>query len=329
MAVAQTENVPPSPTTAPEASGPTTVEAPVASAECIPNCRSGFLCHQGQCVSRCNPACAAGERCLANGECEAPAPPAAQPTFVPMPNPPPSGAAGTELDIASATTSNPALRAPGSFVFAARGGLQVLGGGHIEGECSAEGAFSCFESSGRTDTDENTPFMLGLDALVHATPQLRLGAGYQWLPYSEVTARDSSEDVHLGHEHALHALFEGVVPLSRNIALALRARGGLHLLMVGGDLADRNDDFLRVCSDTPAAHCEVDRGPLLGMGYGAMVGIVGGANVRWRIDLAIERFTLSLPDSKLELQQANGASSVTQSATLHGTRSWILGGIEL
>lgn len=245
---------------------------------------------------------------------------------------PPSQVAATDLHAPSPAALNPILRAPGSFVFAARAGLQVVGGGHVEGECSAEGSFSCPDSSFRNDTDESSPLMIGLDALIHAAPGLRLGAGYQWLPYAAVTPDDENEDVHLGHEHALHAVIEGIVPVSRNIALALRARGGLHILAVGGDLADRSESFLSDCRDSILARCKIDRGPLLGKGYGAMVGVVGGAGVRWRVDLAIERFSLSLPETKFELtdpELGGNVGSRTVSTTLYGTRSWILGGVEL
>jgi len=44
---------------------------PERPAECVPACRSGFMCSGGQCVSRCNPPCEAGARCLENGECSA------------------------------------------------------------------------------------------------------------------------------------------------------------------------------------------------------------------------------------------------------------------
>lgn len=37
--------------------------------DCYPPCRAGFLCHQGQCVSACNPPCAASELCAPTGEC--------------------------------------------------------------------------------------------------------------------------------------------------------------------------------------------------------------------------------------------------------------------
>lgn len=44
---------------------------PLRPAECVPTCRSGYFCHDGQCVSRCNPPCASGTTCLENGECAA------------------------------------------------------------------------------------------------------------------------------------------------------------------------------------------------------------------------------------------------------------------
>jgi hypothetical protein len=42
-----------------------------AAAQCVPECRSGYVCVEGQCVSACNPPCAAGERCTAEAECVA------------------------------------------------------------------------------------------------------------------------------------------------------------------------------------------------------------------------------------------------------------------
>lgn len=69
--------VPPPPPSYPEpsVSGPVTEPAPAPdpSTACVPACRSGFTCVEGQCVSACNPPCAAGERCTASGECSVPA----------------------------------------------------------------------------------------------------------------------------------------------------------------------------------------------------------------------------------------------------------------
>lgn len=44
---------------------PPTTEA----ASCFPSCRSGHVCHRGQCVSACNPACGADEVCTGSGQC--------------------------------------------------------------------------------------------------------------------------------------------------------------------------------------------------------------------------------------------------------------------
>lgn len=54
-----------------------------AVASCVPDCRSGFICLQGTCVSACNPPCSAHEQCTGAGQCVAStAPPAwpAEPT---------------------------------------------------------------------------------------------------------------------------------------------------------------------------------------------------------------------------------------------------------
>ncbi len=44
-------------------------EAAAQTPECVPQCRSGFTCVTGACVSACNPACGAGETCSGAGEC--------------------------------------------------------------------------------------------------------------------------------------------------------------------------------------------------------------------------------------------------------------------
>ena len=178
----------------------------------------------------------------------------------------------------------------------------------------------------RADDDDKSLLMFGLDAMIHAAPGLRLGAGYQLLPYSSVKGADEGKEVHLGHEHALNAVVEGLLPLGRRIALALRAQGGLRMLVVGGDLSDQNDQFLRNCNDSDALHCEIDKGPLFGASYGAMLGLVGGGKVRWRVDLALDRFSMKLPSSQTVFMEGESRS---RSTMLYGTRSWILGGLEL
>lgn len=52
-------------------SGFTCREGSCVRSQCTPKCRSGFLCREGECVSLCNPPCADREQCTAEGECRA------------------------------------------------------------------------------------------------------------------------------------------------------------------------------------------------------------------------------------------------------------------
>ncbi len=40
---------------------------PGNAVECVPSCRTGFFCLEGQCRSRCNPPCPGGQQCLETG----------------------------------------------------------------------------------------------------------------------------------------------------------------------------------------------------------------------------------------------------------------------
>jgi hypothetical protein len=68
-----------------------------AEAACFPACRSGFLCHEGRCISACNPPCGAGETCTGAAQC-VPTVPATPTVFLseaaPADVPPPVADAG-------------------------------------------------------------------------------------------------------------------------------------------------------------------------------------------------------------------------------------------
>jgi len=95
--------------------------APVPAArECFPECRSGYLCHEGVCITGCNPPCGDDEKCTVEGECVAKAstPPSPPPVLVspappvepppqPVPPPAPQGVAlGFTLGATTCATPN-------------------------------------------------------------------------------------------------------------------------------------------------------------------------------------------------------------------------------
>lgn len=47
--------------------------------KCVPDCREGYVCVRGKCVSACNPPCPDGERCTSEGRCAAATAPSQQP----------------------------------------------------------------------------------------------------------------------------------------------------------------------------------------------------------------------------------------------------------
>jgi len=92
------------------------LSASLASAqECLPACRDGFMCHQGTCISACNPECPSGERCTGAGVCTPVAVSPAQPMLVPPP-PPPSDSAPRDENGASAVRELPGWALGGAIL---------------------------------------------------------------------------------------------------------------------------------------------------------------------------------------------------------------------
>jgi len=51
---------------------PVATEQPSAPPACVPDCRAGFMCRAGACVSACNPPCPTTHECVEGGRCVAP-----------------------------------------------------------------------------------------------------------------------------------------------------------------------------------------------------------------------------------------------------------------
>jgi len=92
-------DAPPSPAIVPPPS-----EAAAPKLECFPECRAGFLCHEGQCISRCNPPCPTGTECTNESTCVNTAPPAqttapAPAAPAPIPAPPATSEIGSHAAV--------------------------------------------------------------------------------------------------------------------------------------------------------------------------------------------------------------------------------------
>src|SRR3954452_22070857 len=56
---------------------------------CFPACREGYICHEAQCISLCNPPCPSDQSCVEGRRCEYSLPaPTARPIYEPPPPPP-------------------------------------------------------------------------------------------------------------------------------------------------------------------------------------------------------------------------------------------------
>lgn len=91
---------------------------PIAEASaqaCVPECRDGYTCHQGECVSACNPGCGDGELCTAEGECVAAAAPTQLVTY--------QASRFAHLE----DSPKPQVKVPATFV--ALGGFLLIAGG--------------------------------------------------------------------------------------------------------------------------------------------------------------------------------------------------------
>jgi hypothetical protein len=90
--------------------------------ECVPSCRDGYICHQGQCITACNPPCAEGEQCIGEGQCVAAVSSAGaqQTTYTPVDT---SGGSVASVD----SGSKPSTAIPATFV--GLGGLFLIAGG--------------------------------------------------------------------------------------------------------------------------------------------------------------------------------------------------------
>lgn len=207
--------------------------------DCFPPCRSGFVCHNGTCVSVCNPPCPEGERCTPEGECvpkDAPAtvPPAPEqatspaPAYFPVQTPPPSVLQSTPEPATPQVPQReevPAVSPTEQSSSSNEGivGLYWLGGYHRYPSKGSE-FMDLTESVGFTARDLNGfAWEIGITALAPSSKHENAGVGIDiffthTFGYSDGQPRQSNDTVYLPSGDELRmALFQGGFDISYGV----------------------------------------------------------------------------------------------------------------
>ena len=243
---------------------------------CTPECRKGFVCSNGTCVSACNPPCAAGETCSANLEClsaaPAPAAPASASTApTPAAAPPPAAAAPSPAveppeGSGAAGGSGVVPHVIGGVAFAPRLLLSPFGSGKLE----CDGAL-CSPASG-DDYDHKTDFGLGIDVLFKVGQSLRLGPGIAYLlEYDVEPDVPGAQDFTVGSDLDVSFVLEGLIEASPKMWVVPRGQVGVKAVMPAGDLRDYLDDLKADCDTRGMSGCESLDGARPGLQLGVGV----------------------------------------------------------
>jgi hypothetical protein len=168
-------------------------EAPAV--ECFPKCRSGYVCHEGVCVSGCNPPCGDDEKCTAEGECVlrmiAPpvAPPVPAPPVAPPVPTPPYAPRGIVLGLSAGATLCASTEKRGCHT--AEGDLGIYAG--------LRGGYR-FLPWLVADLDLSfSPLFMRDDPLVDKTFLFAAGLGARFLPLARSHIIDPVLGLHVGY----------------------------------------------------------------------------------------------------------------------------------
>lgn len=170
--------------------------------DCVPACRDGYLCHEGQCIEACNPPCPEGEQCASGGQCVPKA--SAEPTYTAV-NTGGGGAAATD------TGGKPSVALPAAFV--GTGAFLLIAGGVVFGTSEWEGYYGDYWSGGHW---AGVSLMtMGSIMFITATPFMAI----------RIKERRDWERAHASVWGDKLTVAPTVVPASRNRAYGLTLRG--------------------------------------------------------------------------------------------------------
>jgi len=220
------------------------------SEECVPACRKSFICVKGQCVSHCNPPCSANEVCTDAAECVATSPaPAPQPRYAPAVSP---SEPGTELmDLATDAPERAVPREAQikTFAFVPRIGVQFLGNGSVDAQCTGS---TCTAASDSQDYDLSQAFAIGFDFLFRVGDLLRLGPGLAYTHTMDWQGSGESSHTEMGNLTDLNFVAELIPRVSPTVWLVPRLQLGLTLYNASGT-ADTDESTSKASCNAASA----------------------------------------------------------------------------
>jgi hypothetical protein len=241
----------------------------------------------------------------------------------PDPGAAPAADAGTDAEARAASRR----RDPRFFVVP-RLGLLLRGEAQFNEACSSSGSLGCAPEPAESYRDDST-LRLELAALYRVLGPLRIGASAGAVP--RVAYDDGESRRRFGTELAGGAVLEVSVPVSPRVSAIGRISGGPVLLIAGKDLDDEAAKAQRDCDAVTqqGVACSVEDGPYLGLTFGASAGaswqLGAGGGPRLRSELAYERYRIDT----VHQEASTAGGEMTGDVELHGSRLWLLAGLEL
>ena len=171
----------------------------------------------------------------------------------------------------------------------------------------------CREQS-TVDGTESSMLALGVEVLMRALPGLYLGLGSLVVPRTELDLDSVGAIRKVGTDASLSAI--ALMPTGSLMGLdtAVRAQGGLQILLPGDDLEDHKGDLRHRCAD-----CQVSDDPGLGWNLAA-----GGTASFEALSLPV-RTTLLVQYLTVDMVQVDFPGA-EQTTTWSGYRIWLLVG---
>ena len=212
-----------------------------------------------------------------------------------------------------------------TFAFVPRIGVQFLGSGSLNAQCSGS---SCTAASDSIDYDLSQAFAISFDFLFRVGDLFRLGPGLAYTHTMDWQASGQSSHTEMGNLTDLNFVAELIPRVSPTVWLVPRLQLGLTVYNASGTAdTDESANKASCNSSSGVSGCDSIGSPHLGYNIGAGFGVLfaTGSAVRVRIDLLADYYKFNLVD--ITGTDSTGATHVTETAS--GLRYLLMAGIEI